>query len=460
MYNGTIGGVGEGLQSFVSAYQNALNYQLQKSQAAALANYQDVMSQAASKNASTESAKQQSEAQYQQGMLANDTQKIPISQADANAKFLELGGTPAVQYYGFPPSQKQTQSDQVQSSQPSTQSQARGLVNPLPPGMVGPQPSPQMVQSSQQQAQQNQGLMNSPSPGSGMLSGPPDIVPTYQRNFNMEQMKIAGAKQNESDEKGTNQKWGIDPKTGMATMLSQGQYTGDALLGQQQKQAEIKNAAGNMRSANVLPVTQFNDSVSAKMARASASPMIRLSEFLNKPNMSPADKEAAFAAAQNVLHPETGQEATSIDDLLKAPGASDRLKNEFSKIQGKGLDDNTLNQAISAAATAHVANTKSMQQASAYAKQQAQKRGDPTDPGLNVDPNVLTAYQSASKILKNSSYGYTQPSQRSGNDWSNAWGLLGNNSQAASSHPMSGSVINYKGKNYNVGPNGNMVPVQ
>lgn len=416
MYNGAIGGIGEGLQSFVTAYQTALNYQLAKKQQAALENYQDVMSQAALKNSGTETLKQQSEAQYQTGMLGVEQNKIPIGQAEANAKFLEMGGTPAAQYYGFKPSQNSLQSDQLQTTQPAPQAPARGLVNPLPPGMVGPQPSQGMVNQSQQRAQ---GLMNQQQPTSGMLNkgnGPPEILPTFQRQFNMEQQKEANKLNAESQGKGTAQTWGIDPRTGGPTLLSQGPYTGEAALGLEQKKGEILNQATNQRSGNITAVNQFNDDVDTKAARASASPMNRIVQFMNKPNMSPADKEAAFAAAINVMHPETGSGAKTIDDLMKAPGASDRLKNELSKIEGAGLDDNTLNQTISAAADAHIANTQGMQQASQYAKKQAQFRGLQQDPGLQINPSVTKAYNSALALKKNLP-AYIQPANRPNPSW-------------------------------------------
>jgi len=40
------GGIGQGLQSFASAYQTALNYQLEKAKAQNLTDYQQMMAQA------------------------------------------------------------------------------------------------------------------------------------------------------------------------------------------------------------------------------------------------------------------------------------------------------------------------------------------------------------------------------------------------------------------------------
>lgn len=133
---GLMGGIGQGLQSFAQAYQTALNYQLEKQKVASLADYQSRMANAAEQTANA----------------GNVNAAGGLIEKAGMKNFRQFGGglnlSPVIY------NQDQQSSPEAmpqQQSQPQVQP-VQGLVNPLPSGMVGPQPSPGMIAASQSQA--------------------------------------------------------------------------------------------------------------------------------------------------------------------------------------------------------------------------------------------------------------------------------------------------------------------
>lgn len=490
------GGIGAGLSSFVQAYQTALNYQLAKSQAAAQANYQDIMGQAVMKNANTDEA-------YKQGELGIEGKKIPIAAAEANAKFAPYGSD-VLEYYGVNPDgspkihdQSQPEPDQtaIPATPPPAPMPPRGLVNPLPLGQVGPQPSPQLIQQSQQdQAQLRaapvnplpQGLVG-PQPSPAMLqnsqsaqlppqpipaqsapvqpqtrpAGPPQFMPQWQRELLVRNQAEAAKMTAEGTAKGSNTQYGTDAR-GNIIVTGQSPYTGDALLAQQKTQAEVHDANTNQRSGNMTSVNQFDEDPNTKAARASTVPMNQVLQAMSNKNLGPEQKQAAFMAALKVLDPNVSAESKTPQDALKNSAAlTDQVKSILETVQGKGLSDQILNGTLSAAADMQIANTKGMMDASQRAIKAAGFRKNEIDPNLSVDQSVMRAYQGALSLKNKVGQSNTLPSQRpegtglvqSMKDTYNS--VMGNPAM----HPLSGKIIQYHGKPYNVDAVGNMTPV-
>ena len=457
-------GIGAGLQGFVDAYQNALNYQLKKSQAAAEAQYQDVMGQAATRH------------------IQNEANELPIKEAEMNAKFLNMGGNPVAEYYGFKPQAvKEAElhpSPQVFMPQQAPQEAPAEPPKPVPgaseqwSGFIGPpRPAAGLIQPPAAQ-----GPAASPSSPVSQIIGPggkpqqngliaPTVIPEYLRNYTMARSEEAAKNQAESDKTGRGEKWGVvqDPQTGLpvAKLISQGPYSGEALLKQQTGEATLLNEKTNQRTGNMTVVNQFDDDPNTKAARASAVPMNQVVQYMNNKNPTPEQKQAAFMAALRVLDPNVSAGAKDVQQITNTASLNDRVRSILDTIKGSGMNDQILNGAISAAADSQIANTRGMMDASQKQIEAAKFRGNEIDPGLKVDSSVMRAYQGALK-LKNQIGGNTLPSQRP-----NQPGLIDTVKSTfnelrgkPSEHPMSGKVVNYKGKNYNVDSSGNMTEIK
>ena len=134
-------GIGAGLSSFVDAYQNALNYQLLKAQAAATRDYQQTMAEAAMKHVGNESA------------------ELPIKRSEAIVKLGELGGTPVIDYYG-----NELKSPEVIEAEKNQQSASMG--NNVPIGAPqNPQIAPAPIPGA---SEQGPGFVGPPRPA-GLL---------------------------------------------------------------------------------------------------------------------------------------------------------------------------------------------------------------------------------------------------------------------------------------------------
>ena len=357
------GGIGAGLSSFVQAYQTALNYQLAKSQAAAQANYQQQMADVAMKNADIDSS-------YKTGMLGIENQKIPIEKAKAASEM----GDYFANKYGLNPPDAPSPTDSPSGpptppTPPPAPMPARGLVNPLPLGQVGPQPSPQLIaQSQQNQAQLQKAPVNAlpqgqtgPQPSPGMLAnsvaangpmppqgpgqapmiangpvGPPapqaqnlNAMPLWQRKMVMEknlasQAELAAAT-NKSKEAGTNWGYQIDPATNQVVATTQGPLTGTALLEQQTKQAQLKDITSGSRSAQETISKDFAQE--PNVAGAKTAQDFGSQALYNAQHRTPAGDAANYILAIKNRFPNEAAHADTIEAIQNSQSIPDQAKN-------------------------------------------------------------------------------------------------------------------------------------
>lgn len=301
MYNGLAGGIGQGLQSFVAAYQQALNYQLEKSKAASLTDYQQKMAQAAEEQA--------------QG-----------AQANAAAGLIEKGGSQALEQYGGGLNLKAIPSDAPDDNSPATPPTppAQGLVNPLPPGMVGPQPSPGMIAASQAQAQASQ-----PQVPPKLTKQP--ILPSWQRQFLMTQKAKVDELNAEAQKSGSGQAWEQDPNTGAPKLVSQGALTGNAAVARQKDLATIASEISGSRGPKNTIAGDF---------QSAAKPFEESQKYTeqalaNWNHRSPAGDAATALTAFRIKFP-NAPDVNSLEELKNSPALPDQWRNEFAKA-GTGL---------------------------------------------------------------------------------------------------------------------------
>ena len=458
MYNGMLGGIGQGLQSFATAYQTALNYQLEKAKAASQTAYQQQMADVANKNAATEAAKQSSEAQFQgtQGDVlkqnaATESAKQQseaeyqkthgrTEQVEALSKLIGEGGTPAVQGYAPDLLPLQSQGQPVPVRTPEAPPPSKGLINPLPPGLMGPQPSPQMVQDSQDQAAQLQKQPVNPlGPG---LMGPPPPPGMLAQSQALQAQKAAMPQQGTNSlpyipsnlersqafsmaEKGFMK----DPQTGEVKYLP-GPIGDRAKTEDQLKSAEYINAKTNTRSGYGTVASQFKEDaavVEANKAQTYVAQGLKAYALASKGNTQ----------AQNTLF-ESAAKAEGLSDtdpkeVLKDGSASQRLKNIASQfvngtVTQKMLD--TLVQDMHESYSSRMGAVQAVKPLYVSRAQQAQ-----------ADPNLVTATPALDKTLRDSQKIMRSiPAQTQGEppSLSNGFGLLSGKSTSTPKWPPPG----------------------
>lgn len=356
MYNGTIGGIGQGLQSFVSAYQTALNYQLEKAKAASLTDYQQKMADAADQNAQTAKTNALSE------------------QAQARGKLLELGGSSALDYYGkdiLPSNSSPVDMSGVSNSPlsqesganapqtapqappaPPTPAQANpGLLKANNPGFVGPPMANGLITNPANMGPQQlpsqsppQGLVAPTSPAQQAQGGPPQIMAPWQRQALMAAQKEASDKTAESAAAGTNVTYGVDPQNPTTIkMISQGQLSGDAALSAKQKQAQIGTETLGARSPLQNAQNNFNENDSVKAAKQSKVYMDQMLQNLKDP--SPQGQASLFLNALRIKFP-SAPDVGSLDELSKSESAPVQMRNMASKYINGTMDPQQINDLV------------------------------------------------------------------------------------------------------------------
>ena len=449
MYNGFLGGIGQGLQAFTSAYQTALNYQLEKSKAAALTDYQQKMADAAQQNSTAASAQ----------AYTDQLNKMGSEIAFPNAAKLRMNlPTP-------PPAEGGMNQDNIATgTPPSLGPEPQGLVNPgkpglLPAGMVGPPTPPQPTQAdrtnfenspafvgphlpitgqplSSAQAKLPSQLPAQGSPGS-LPIGPnpfapikglygifkPGIYPTEQeRQIALGNMKIVSDKNLES------------PKTGMTYALNRqtlqpevvsvgGPLEPQAAQEAKNKQLEGQNLQFGARSTNQAVINDYKESAAFQTAQKSAVPMNAVVKILNQKNPTP---EQIQNAMRNVVSVQTGvSDQRALDDLMNSPAIVDKVNNIVARIKAGVPAKEVIYGMAKSAIDQHISNTEIMmlKQQNAAAEMAA-RGGDASDPGLALDPGAMSAYKGAMKLQGQLPKGYVAPNQRPNSGVRNAWGIL------------------------------------
>lgn len=416
-------GIGAGLSSFADAYMNALNYQLLKSRAASDAQYQQTMEQVALRHASTEEA------------------EIPIHEAEVNAKFAPYGSD-VLEYYGRPPAAGPHGAPMGQSSAPPQQQMPpRGLINPLPLDQVGPQPSPQLIQQSQNDQVQlrqspvnplGQGLMG-PQPSPGMLQnsqaaqapgqlpaqsqtrvgGPPQFLSQWQREALQKNMAEAAMMTAKAKADGKNMAYVGDIQG--VHLTTQGPYTGDAALAQEKAINENQNLKYAQRSTNQEAMNDYNQNPATQAAKRSAVPMNALIKVLKEKNPYPEEIQGAMRNSIAVQFGNDDEKA--LDAMMTSPAMTDKLNNYLSMAKSGTPVKEIINGIAQSAINSHVANTQGMIVSQKKAMQiLGAHGGNANDPGISLDPNAMRAYQDALNIQKTIPQNIS-PSQRPDSSW-------------------------------------------
>ena len=335
------GGIGEGLKSFATAYQTALNYQLQKQQAADLAAYQSQMADVAARNATSTAVGAGAEAIKSGGSPYAGPQ-------------LEKLGLNPIEYPPTDEQPPQTSNDASQQQaplapQPGALEQGPGFMGPpRPPGLMPPQAQIQ----GPNQAPTNGILGPNVGPGRGGFQGggwpPKGMIPSEAQNAMAAQLR------NEAMTKNTNEGMSGEHYTPdfntMTLVRSEVPLSQSGALERSTKEQQLKNDTANQRSANNVPMTQYNDNESTKDARASAVPMNQVIQLLSGKNPTDAQKQAAFMAATRVLDPHVAEDAKNPQDALaNSQGISARVISLLNEAAGKGITPEVLNSAVQAA---------------------------------------------------------------------------------------------------------------
>lgn len=411
MYNGTIGGIGEGLQSFVTAYQTALNYQLEKAKAANLAAYQQQMADVANKNSTIEGQRELDQAKYQ-GTLGEVAQKNAGTEAakqlseaeyqrtqgrsgqlEAISKLVGEGGTPALEALApdMIPGQGQQQAPAPAPAAP--QPQARGLINPLPPGLMGPQPSPQMVDESQNRANQGMNGLMGPVQPPGMLQGQmagttptpsqtqrlPYIPSTLERNQNF---ALA--------EKGLIR----DPQTGNVQYIQDPR--GDmAKLEAATKTQQLINEKTGQRTGYGAVVNQFQDAIKPALdAQTYMAQAIKAYPLAVKEIGVKGNTHAQSTLFESVAKAQ-GLESGDVKKVVVDGGASQTLRNAASQFIDGTVDKKTLDDLMRDAHESFSARMGSVQANKPLYKKRALQ--------AQADPNLVTATPALDKTMNDSS---------------------------------------------------------
>lgn len=459
MYNGFLGGIGQGLQAFTSAYQTALNYQLEKSKAAALTDYQQKMADAASLNAATGVQHEQDEAKYTQALGSAAGQNAQTERAKARTEAMNLApGSPDFMKAYFPDLMDKSTLDAMdaeKASQDQPPAQAtpidqetkgpisspsvppQGLINALPMtgrGSIGPQPSPDMIAASQARAAQLP-LVGPPAPaGLNSQMGPqgpspqvssarlpsqrpgmlPTWTPSYLRAAYIDAQKRAGEMTAESQAKGENIVYGVNPNNpAQIQMVSQGKKTGDALLSQQTKLAELNNANSGNRSAQETGQKEFNANPSVAAARQSKVYMDQMLQSYNDP--SPQAQASLFLNALRIKFP-TAPDVGSLEELSKSESAPVQMRNAASKYINGTMDQQQVNDLVRDGISTYQANMKGFRSAqkdyqdklvNQYGQSAQQASRMAHDSGIDeTDSNVIA--------LKSKLGPYKKPSEQGG----------------------------------------------
>lgn len=280
MYNGLIGGIGEGLSSFAQAYQTALNYQLEKQKAANIADYQQQMGMAATQNAATERAKG-----------AAESAKLGQPGLDIFNKSLN------------PPDQNELSPQALQPTELPSQTVSN------PPGFVGP-PAPTNLPSQ---------LPAANTPGSLASSGPQSSVFHNILPGKGQDLKSVTQMQNEYDLA----KRGIDPQTGQPA----NNPLGEAYKLEQRKAKAETVASEDMPTQRLTETFQTDPAV--KNSNEIATNYTQLKRGYN--SKSPTAQEDMFFTLLKMASPGQAVREAPLEDLQKLPTWNQKLEDLYNR---------------------------------------------------------------------------------------------------------------------------------
>lgn len=379
MYNGMIGGVGEGLQSFAAAYQQALNYQLEKAKAASLTDYQQKMANV----------------------------------ADVNAKggLLTAWGPEAVDKYDPDPNTAAAQKANANVDQMMQGMKNTGPQAPPPPddseaqpGFMGPPRPPGMLPQPQPQPQ----IQGPSSPAPGGLSGSPGWLRRMQAEQGLASAKELNERKLKSAESGTNFQYGPDPKTGMPQVTGQGPLTGNAALERQKTEAQIAGEVSGSRSPNATIAGQYDDRPAVKSARGSQIAMNQMID--NYRNPSPQGDASLVLNAFKIKFPNQATDVNSIEELQKSQAVPDQWKQHMSQALSGALDQPTRDNLMRDGISTYRANVDSLRGEQQKFGKRAQANGV-GDRSFLEEPAVDKTFNDAMGLQKKLGP-YVPPAQR------------------------------------------------
>lgn len=462
MYNGFLGGIGQGLSSFSSAYMTALNYQLEKAKAQALTDYQNKQAAAADQTATAASA----------NAYTDMLNKLGGPAAFPNAKKLRMQVPSDVQNQDLDdmldkmkaPDQDQANGPDPGPALPSQTANAAGLLStavnpgqptplspgpgapiPLPPGMVGPPAPgargmvgppapPQPTQAARSPFEQGQGFIGPHLPITGQPASSaqmPPILPSLAKSPGLmaippkpnpfapaqglygifqpgqypseqtRQMALGNLKTvADKNLEGKGQVYGLNRQTLQPELISPsgGPLTPQAALELQKGGLESQNLQYGQRSTNQEAMNDFNQNPATIAAKKSAGPMNEMLKVLKEKNPYPTEIQNMLRNSLAVQFGTTDDKA--LNDIMSSQPVVDQLNSLIEQAKSGTPVKEIINGIAKTALNSHISKTQDMmiEQKKAMATLAAHQ-GDPNDPGIALDPATMKAYNGAMQAM-------------------------------------------------------------
>ena len=411
---GIAGVAGEGLNSFAQAYQQALNYQLQKQQAADLHEYQMQMGNAAAGNMASGQATAASELLKKGSPALQSLGKGLTTLGNMTPE--QLGQTPASQPDQAQPIAQPVQADP--SAQPPQQIQ----------GPTGSGPAKGMVPQGPPASR----LLN-PAPQATPM-GTTENLPPVMSDQDFALMEKGAA---------------FNPKAPGGIDYAPGVLGNRAKVADATAAATLNNANnGGSRTASGASKERFVGSDEYKNASVGTKNLATANTFYNSGN-GPALKDLYLKSM-----------GTTAEEILGSTSASAQLKAAIAKTRAGDFTQEDIDRLYSPIAQSGQTAYQIFKQKMPIFQADANDAGV-KNPSFLQTPQMDQPYAQSQKILS----GIKQPNQQPKapgliDQFKSQFGIGQNNSVAGDAHPLTGKVLNYRGKNYNVDAQGNMTPVR